>query len=156
MDGSKSSFLDALDRRLIDALRINARATNRALANLLKLSASATLARLRKLERRGIILGYTVLIAQHVEQVGQSYFIEVELDASGPERDRKFEALLSASPEVTSAVRVSGRYDYLIRMTSASLTDWRGVAAAAQNLGIAIRHARITNIVEAVKGHMAV
>lgn len=144
--------VDLIDHKLIDALRRNARATNRALAEFLQLSPSASLARLRKLERRRIIVGYTVLLGGRVDEREQTYFVEVELESNCPGAQRQFEALLRADADVLSAVRVAGKYDYLVRMASTPPTSWERLADAALTIGVPIRQARITTIVEAIKG----
>lgn len=148
-----STSLDDIDRRLLGALGTNARATNRALARLLDLSPSASLARLRRLERRRVILGYTVLLGNAAVAGRQSYFVDVELDAHCPVAQRQFEALLRADADVLSAARVAGKCDYLVRMAGPPANSWERLANAAQSIGAPIRQARITAIVEAVKGH---
>lgn len=143
--------LDATDQRLIDALRRNARITNRALASLLGLSPSATLARLRKLERLGAIRGYTVVLSPAFDAPKRSYFIEVELDRHDEVALHRFEALLHASEEVRMIIRASGPYDYLIHLVSALPGDWTKLAAAAKDLGVQIRRSRSVEVVETVK-----
>lgn len=56
--------LDAIDRRLIALLEGNARASATALARDAGLSRTATQERIARLERDGIILGYTVRLAE--------------------------------------------------------------------------------------------
>jgi DNA-binding Lrp family transcriptional regulator len=150
-----SLALDDLDRRLLGALGINARATNRALAGLLGLSPSASLARLRRLEHRRVIVGYTVLLGNTIVAGRQSYFVDVELDAPRAAQ-RQFEALLRADADVLSAARVAGKCDYLVRMAGAPAASWEHFANAAQVIGVPIRQARITAIVEGIKGQIGV
>jgi len=55
--------MDDLDARLIDALRENARAPVAALARTLGLSRTTVQSRLERLERSGVIAGYTVRLS---------------------------------------------------------------------------------------------
>ncbi|MFN2518060.1 MAG: Lrp/AsnC family transcriptional regulator [Jatrophihabitantaceae bacterium] len=55
--------MDSVDRRLLDALRANARATYAELARLVGLSAPAVHDRVAKLEAAGVITGYHAAIA---------------------------------------------------------------------------------------------
>jgi Lrp/AsnC family leucine-responsive transcriptional regulator len=55
--------MDAVDRKLVDALRANARATYAELARLVGLSAPAVHERVSKLETSGVITGYHASIA---------------------------------------------------------------------------------------------
>lgn len=149
----KSTFrLDAFDHQLLEALRVNARATNRALAKLVGLSTSATLARQRKLERLGIIRGYTIVLApDDARGVQNSYLVEVELDDLRPAHLRNFETLLHSNSAVISIARTSGQFDYLIQLDSRSPNDWTQFAKAAIDIGVSIRRTRITTIVETLK-----
>jgi len=55
--------LDTLDRRLLAALQVNARESTAALARRLGVARTTVLARLARLEQRGVITGYTVRLA---------------------------------------------------------------------------------------------
>ena len=57
-------MLDEADQRILRALRQDGRMTNAALAEAVGLSPSACLRRLRLLERRGVIRGYTAIIEE--------------------------------------------------------------------------------------------
>jgi DNA-binding Lrp family transcriptional regulator len=59
---SKLNTLDYLDFQILDHLTTNARVTWTELSTKLNLSAPAITERVRKLEERGIIRGYTVLL----------------------------------------------------------------------------------------------
>ncbi len=51
--------LDGLDERLLDELRRDSRQSFRTLAEKLRVSPATVIARLRRLEREGVVLGYT-------------------------------------------------------------------------------------------------
>ena len=59
--------LDSVDRSLIRLLRLNGRRPNSELAAEVGLSPSACLRRIRILEERGVIRGYTAIIAASEE-----------------------------------------------------------------------------------------
>ena len=52
--------LDPLDRRLLALLQANARASTAELARQLGVARTTVLARLARLERSGVVVGYTV------------------------------------------------------------------------------------------------
>ena len=56
--------LDEIDRRILAALQANARLRNVELADIIGLSPSPCLRRVRNLEDRGIIKGYATLVDQ--------------------------------------------------------------------------------------------
>ena len=60
--------LDEIDYRIIDALKKNARISLQGLSQAAGLSRNATRNRLRRLERSGVISGYTVVLGKPEEQ----------------------------------------------------------------------------------------
>ena len=54
--------LDDIDRKILDTMAYSARISNAALAKVVGLSESATLERVRRLEKSGVILGYSTRI----------------------------------------------------------------------------------------------
>ena len=72
--------LDAVDRRILNQLRLNARITNSALAREVGLSESACLRRLKLLERSGVIRGYTAIISGAHPEDGTVAIVQVQLE----------------------------------------------------------------------------
>src|SRR6478609_2447752 len=62
------TMLDATDRALIALLRENARIGHAEAARRLKLSRTTVQARVESLERRGIIVGYTIRLAEEMSR----------------------------------------------------------------------------------------
>ena len=54
--------VDEIDRKIVDLLRQDARLTNAALGAQVGLSAPSVFERIRKLEKRGVLKGYTVRV----------------------------------------------------------------------------------------------
>ena len=73
--------MDALDRSILAALQHDGRQTNAHLAEQLGLSASATLERVRRLERDGQVRGYHADVAPDALGVGLQAFVAAELHA---------------------------------------------------------------------------
>src|SRR5436189_4925554 len=61
-DYSFASMIDEMDRRILSLLQQDARLRNAEIARPVGMAPSAKLARLRKLEERGVILGYGVRV----------------------------------------------------------------------------------------------
>ena len=57
-----SPRLDEIDNRILEAMLHNARISNAALAKIVGLSESATLERVRRLEKSGVIMGYVTRV----------------------------------------------------------------------------------------------
>jgi Lrp/AsnC family leucine-responsive transcriptional regulator len=128
--GSGKARLDAIDRRILAALQDNARITYQNLAEKAGLSPRPTLERVRRLEARGIIRGYTA----RLDPVASGYPIvalaAIQLrDHAAPAR-HQFERVLLASPSVVGIEVPSGDFDYLARIVAASLADYEALTGA--------------------------
>lgn len=113
----ETTVLDDVDREIIGLLRRNARASWRELGDAVGLSANATAERVRRLERAGVISGYTALLDQAAS--GRRLVALVDVRLSSPGAADRFEALIGRLDEVTDAAHVTGRSDYHLRVACA-------------------------------------
>lgn len=120
--------LDRIDRRILAALQSDGRLTNQALSERVALSPSACLARVRRLERLGVIQGYHARLDPFMIDVGMVLFAEVTLKRHGAEDLARFEAAIDAVPEIVEASHVTGAYDYLLKIVAADMTEWTSIA----------------------------
>jgi Lrp/AsnC family transcriptional regulator, leucine-responsive regulatory protein len=116
--------LDRIDRSILRVLQAEGRLTNQALAERVGLSPSAALARVRNLERRGVIQGYHARLDPFRLGVGLVLFVEVTLEGHGPDELTRFEAGIDAIPQVVEASHVSGDIDYLLKVVVADMPEW--------------------------------
>ena len=108
--------MDDIDGEILGHLRTNGRISFSALGVLVGLSTNATAARVRKLERSGVILGYRAVLAGEAQggAAGLEAFIDVRLRADGD--SDAFLAAVEQLPQVRDAVHVTGPYDYLLHV----------------------------------------
>jgi DNA-binding Lrp family transcriptional regulator len=118
-DGTRPSTLDDVDRRIVDALRGDGRLSVRALAEHVHASRAAVHARVQRLEREGVILGYQARIDP--DRLGLSISALVHLRIA-QQTWKDVRERIGAIPEVWHATLVSGDYDLvlLVRTTDAS------------------------------------
>ena len=130
--------LDRLDLRILAALQADGRITNQALAVQVGLSASACLARVRRLEADGLILGYHARL--DIERIRPTVTIygEVTLKSHRPADLAAFEAVLTDIPEVVEAAQVSGPFDYLIKVVTADVRAWGELADRLLQEGLGV------------------
>jgi DNA-binding Lrp family transcriptional regulator len=109
----------SLDEQLLDLLRTDARLPTAVLARRLGVARSTVQGHLSRLERSGVIRGYTVELgaAALARQVQAHAMIQVE-----PQQQSVVERKLKAMPAVTTLLTVSGAYD-LIAMLAAESTE---------------------------------
>ena len=116
--------LDATDLRLLDILRQNSRLSNKEIASRLHKSETPTLRRLRRLEERGIIEGYSVVL--NLEKIGRSLvaFTHIQLRDHSRESLTFFENEIVKLPEVLECYQVSGQYDLVLRVAVRDLKTY--------------------------------
>jgi DNA-binding Lrp family transcriptional regulator len=119
--------LDRYDRAILGVLQGDARVTNARLAELVSLSESACLRRVRALEASGLIQGYTALIDQEKAGYPVNVFVSITLDRQHRSGLEAFEAAVRGIPEIMECYLMTGEHDYLLRLVVADLADFERV-----------------------------
>ncbi|MBZ9988186.1 Lrp/AsnC family transcriptional regulator [Mesorhizobium sp. BH1-1-5] len=108
--------LDPIDRRIIAALQSDGRMTAQELADRVGLSSSPCARRVRLLEERGVITGYTAVIDQDLVDLPISVFASIKLERQREEELERFNTAISRWPEVVDCYLMTGQRDYLLRI----------------------------------------
>ena len=106
---------DDIDARILDALQRNGRVTQVEIARAVGLAPSAVLERMRKLEARGVIRGYSATIDPRAAGLGLLAFIAVRT-AEAPEEEDSVAASLAEVPEVLEVHHVAGDDCFLVKV----------------------------------------
>ena len=107
--------LDNVDRKLLSQLQQEGRRTNQALADDVGLSPSACLARVRRLEALGVIVGYHAEVAAELLGPTMMVFAELTLRKHLIAELDAFDRVLDTITAIVEAYRISGAYDYLLK-----------------------------------------
>jgi DNA-binding Lrp family transcriptional regulator len=112
--------MDAIDEKLLLALRENGRASTAQLARLVGRSRTSVQSRIERLEKQGVIVGYAVLLApEHgLGAVRAHVMIKV-----GPKETRSVTAALRAISQVRVLHSVSGDVDLIAVAATASVAE---------------------------------
>lgn len=108
---------DPLDRQLITLLQANARTSMADLARSLGVARTTVLARLVRLEKTGVIVGYTARLALHEAERGVEAFVGITTE---PKSAQSLTQRLSALPELRQLCSVSGEFDYIAWLRASS------------------------------------
>ena len=108
--------LDEIDCRILEELQRNSKLTNVELAAKVGLSASPCLARVRELERDGILRGYVALVSADALGLKINVFIQITLEKQTEKALEIFESRIRAFPEVMECYLMTGDSDYLVRL----------------------------------------
>ncbi|HNR23225.1 MAG TPA: Lrp/AsnC family transcriptional regulator [Steroidobacteraceae bacterium] len=112
--------LTTADEQLLSVLRENARASTAEIARQLKLSRTTVQSRIERLERQGVITGYTVRVADDYETgLIRAHILVTVL----PKQMPSVVAALRAMPEVRSLHSVSGAWDLIAMGAAPSVGD---------------------------------
>jgi DNA-binding Lrp family transcriptional regulator len=120
--------LDRIDRKILATLQADGRLTNQALSERVALSPSACLARVRRLERAGVIQGYHARLDPFALDVGVVLFAEVTLKGHGAADLARFDAAVEAFPQIVESSHVSGAFDYLLKVVVEDLPEWTRIS----------------------------
>src|SRR3546814_10515879 len=117
--------LDSYDTRILQQLSADGRTTWRDLAEIIGLSLTPTIRRVRQLEEDGFITGYFARLDERLLSGGMSVFVSITLEKQVRASLDDFEASISALPEVMSGFLMSGGADYLLRCVVRDLDQYR-------------------------------
>ncbi|WP_436698605.1 Lrp/AsnC family transcriptional regulator [Nocardioides sp. BYT-33-1] len=110
---SNQAHLDQIDLAILDLLREDARRTVTDIAARVNLSLAPVKRRIDRLERSGIIRGYTVLLDPRATRPRVEAHVEVKLVADDPE---DFVAWLRGIDAVVEILSVAGDHDLIVRL----------------------------------------
>jgi DNA-binding Lrp family transcriptional regulator len=112
--------MDAIDERLLMALRENGRASTAQLARLVGRSRTSVQSRIERLEKQGVIVGYTALLAPEHSLGAVRAHVMIKV---GPKETRSVTAALRAVGQVRVLHSVSGEVDLIAVAATASVAE---------------------------------
>jgi len=121
----KARVLDRIDHKILRKLQANARITNADLARTVNLSPTPCLERVRRLEAEGYILDYVTLLNPQKLGAGVISFVQVSLDRTNPDVFKRFKEQVTLCPEVMECHMVAGGFDYLLKVRTRSMLEYR-------------------------------
>ncbi|MFM6906804.1 MAG: Lrp/AsnC ligand binding domain-containing protein [Acinetobacter tjernbergiae] len=120
--------LDRTDLKILDILQTDGRISNSKLAELVNLSPTAVMARVQKLTKDEFILGYEAKLNPSKLNASFLVFVEVLLDKTTPNVLEDFIDAVTQYPEIVECHMVSGGFDFLIKLRSAGMEEFRRIA----------------------------
>ena len=143
--------INKIDLKILNVLQKDARITNQHLAEQVHLSASACLSRVKRLESVGLLKNYFAEIdleklAPHIEA-----FAEVTLENHFPQDFERFDHAISQVAEVTNSYKISGSYDYLLKLVCTDVKTYNSLSDGLIKQGIGIGKINTLIILERTK-----
>ena len=108
--------LDKADIAILKMLQQQGRISNVDLAEHIHLSPPATLARLKRLEKQGLISRFTAVLDRHKTGHDTLCYIQLTLALHQHQQIREVLESIIEMPEVLECHNVTGEYDYLLKV----------------------------------------
>jgi len=106
--------MDAIDLRILEILQRDARVTQQEIARRVRLSQPSVADRIRKLEARGVILGYVAKVDP--AHLGKDITAFIGVGISHPKYFEAFGKKVLAMPDILECHRVAGSDSYLLKI----------------------------------------
>lgn len=117
--------LDKIDLKILAALQREGRITKLGLARQANLSAAACWERLRRLEKAGVISGYTALIDAGKLGRFATVLVEITLKSHRQADFLRFETVVLREPAIVSCEAVGGGIDYVLRVVTPDIDSYQ-------------------------------
>ena len=121
--------LDATDQGLLALLRSNARTSVVELGKHLQVSRATVQSRIRRLEKSGVILGYTVALAAGIDTPAVRALMSICADSV---KERQVIASLRGNPNVTVVHHTTGRWDLIAEIQTDSLASFNAIVGGVR------------------------
>jgi len=117
--------LSRIDRSILRELQKEGRITYSELARRVGLTTTPCLERVKKLEKLGVVRGYTAILDPAALSAGLVVFVQIRLSRTAQDIFADFKAAAIALDEVQECYLVSGNFDYLIKARVADMSAYR-------------------------------
>jgi Lrp/AsnC family leucine-responsive transcriptional regulator len=117
--------LNRIDRNILRALQLDGRLSFAELARKVGLTTTPCIERVRRLERDGVITGFSALVNPGAVGAALVVFVQIRLSRTSQDNFAQFKAAATDLPEVQECYLVSGNFDYLIKARVADMAAYR-------------------------------
>jgi Lrp/AsnC family transcriptional regulator, leucine-responsive regulatory protein len=141
--------LDHIDLRILQLMQENARIPNVDMAKQLEMAPSAVLERVKKLEQKGVIKGYTAVI--NPLAVGQKFLAFIFIRTSDAFASEEMRAALAAIEEVQEVHSIAGEDCWLVKIRTADSAELMSLMRNKFSRIPTIQSTKTTIVLETIK-----
>lgn len=116
--------LDAMDRRIVAELQVDASQSHADLAQKVGSSSASVWRRIRALEAAGVLLRTVRLVDADRIGYGVNVLCNVRARSHSIEARTSFEDFVRSRPEILECFSMSGEWDYLLRIVARDVADY--------------------------------
>lgn len=118
--------LDKTDQKILALLQENCKMGNKEIAAAVGLSVTPTFERIRRMERHGVIKGYSAKLDKKAIGKGLLVLCQVSLKAHNIDVIKGFEDSITLLDEVSHCFHIAGDYDYLLQIETRDMEAYQG------------------------------
>jgi Lrp/AsnC family leucine-responsive transcriptional regulator len=137
--------IDALDRKILSIIQVDARVPAEAIGLNVGLSASAVQRRIARLREMGVITGDVVLVDQRKLGQALTTVVDIEVESERPELMAPFSDWIRKQACVQDAWCVTGHFDFVVVVVSADVDSFERWTRhlVAENKNVRRFHTRV-------------
>jgi Lrp/AsnC family transcriptional regulator, leucine-responsive regulatory protein len=117
--------LSKLDKKILRELQRDGRISYAELARRVGLTTTPCLERVKRMEREGVIMGYTAVLNPSTLKAALVVFVQIRLNRTSQDIFAKFKKSAMALQDVQECYLVSGNFDYLIKARVENMEAYR-------------------------------
>lgn len=117
--------LSRIDRKILRELQSNGRMSYAELARRVGLTTTPSMERVKRMERDGVIRGYSAILNPAELEAGLVVFVQIRLSRKSPDIFAEFTEAALTLESVQECHLVSGNFDYLIKARVANMGAYR-------------------------------
>lgn len=115
---------DDIDKKILSVLQNDAQITNVELAKIIGISPPATLDRVKRLEKNGVIKKYVALVDPYKISKGIFAIVSVSLEVHQLSAIDQFTKQIKKLDEVLECYHVAGEEDFILKIAVSSIEDY--------------------------------
>lgn len=142
---------DSTNRKILAALQHDARQTVQQIAQSVGLSTTPCWKRIKDLEQRGVIAGYTVRVDRHLLGLDLMVLAEVNLAQHTEKAVAEFEAAVASTPQIVRCYSTTGQADYVLTIVARDVTQYEQFLSRTVFKLPAVAHVRSSIVLREVK-----
>jgi DNA-binding Lrp family transcriptional regulator len=131
--GINMSIIDNIDRQLISLLRTDARTPITILAKKINVSRATIQNRMSKLEKKGVITGYTALVSSGTNEKMSLVRAHMSIELKGASTNKVKFSLMS-EPTICTIHSTNGHWDMIVEIQAESLEGLDKVLGRIRNI----------------------
>ncbi len=126
----ESIKLDDIDLKILEILQQEGRLSNKELAERINLTTTPTLERVRRLEREGVIEGYSARINRRAINKNLNVFVNITLHVHQLSLMDEFTEAVKAIPEILACYNITGEGDFMLHLVARDVDDYQNLLRA--------------------------